>query len=679
MRRSTAIAFIAAMLFAPLAQAGTVASVSSPDGALKVELDLNGEGRLAYRVSRKGELLVADSRLGFILGNGRQLLRNLALDGQAARSFDRDWEQPWGERRFVRDHYNELRASFVEKDHDHRRFDVVFRVFDDGIGFRYELPRQPRLDEVRIQQELTEFAIARPATAWWIPALEWNREEYLYNRTPLAEVGVAQTPITLRTDDGVHLSIHEAALVDYAGMNLMRGGDGRLRALLTAGSQGAPVIRRTPFATPWRTITVSDRAGGLVESSLILNLNEPNRLGDVSWFKPSKYVGVWWSLHLDKESWATGPKHGATTANTKRYIDFAAANGFRGVLVEGWNVGWDGDWFANGWDFDFRRPTPDYDLKGLAAYAKAKGVHLIGHHETGCAVSHYERQMDAAFALFDGLGIDAVKTGYVCDAGQIERQDAAGGPVVREWHEGQWMSGHHLRVLEAAARHHVAINAHEPIKDTGLRRTYPNWISREGARGQEFNAWGDPPNPPEHEVTLVYTRMLAGPMDYTPGVVSLTGKNGQEIGSTLARQLALYVALYGPIQMAADLPEHYAEHADAFQFIKDVAVDWDESRMLAGAVGEYAAIARKVRGGGEWFIGAINDRNPRTLELALDFLDAGKRYRAEIYRDGEGADWHGPARFRFVRESREVARGDALTLWLAGGGGAAVRFVPVKG
>ncbi|MES2858032.1 MAG: glycoside hydrolase family 97 protein [Pseudomonadota bacterium] len=669
------VVLLAVACLAPAAQAATVASASSPDGRLRVELDLNGEGRLAYRIARKGQPLVADSRLGLIFADDRQLLRNLKLDAQAARSFDETWEQPWGERRFVRNRYNELRASFIESDRDHRRFDVVFRVYDDGVGFRYEVPKQPALGQVRIQQELTEFVIARPATAWWIPALEWNREEYLYHRTPLQEVGVAQTPITLRTDDGVHVSIHEAALVDYAGMNLMRGEGGKLRALLTPGTGGAPVVRRTPFSTPWRTVQVADRAGGLVESSLILNLNEPNKLGDVSWVKPHKYVGVWWSLHLDKETWATGKRHGATTENTRRYIDFAAANGFRGVLVEGWNPGWDGDWFANGWDFDFRKPTPDYDLQGLAAYAKAKGVHLVGHHETGCAVSHYERQMGEAFAMFRELGIDAVKTGYVCDAGQIERQDMAKGPVLREWHEGQWMSGHHLRVLEAAAKHQVAINAHEPIKDTGLRRTYPNWISREGARGQEFNAWGDPPNPPEHEVTLVFTRMLAGPMDYTPGVVSLTGKNGLELQSTLARQLALYVALYSPIQMAADLPEHYAEHPDAFQFIKDVAVDWDESRVLAGEVGEYVAIARKQRGSPQWFIGAINDRNPREVPLRLDFLDPGKRYRAEIYRDGAGADWKGAARFRFLREAREVRRGDAMTLWLAGGGGAAIRFV----
>ena len=408
-------------------------------------------------------------------------------------------------------------------------------------------------------------------------------------------------------------------------------------------------------------------------------IHEKLDVKDVSWFQPAKYMGVWWSLHIDKETWGTGSRHGATTANTKRVIDFAANNGFRGVLVEGWNLGWDGDWFANGWGFDFRKPTPDYDLQGLAKYATSKGVHLIGHHETGCAVSHYESQMDEAFSLFATLGIDAVKTGYVCDAGQIERQDVAGGPVLREWHEGQWMSNHHLRVVEDAAKHHVAIDAHEPIKDTGLRRTYPNWVSREGARGMEFNAWGDPPNPPEHEITLVFTRMLAGPMDYTPGVLSLTGKNGQEIGSTLARQLALYIGIYSPIQMAADLPEHYAAHPDAFQFIKDVAVDWDESHVLAGEVGEYVAIARKQRGAGTWFIGAMNDRNARTLALPLAFLDAGKRYRAEIYRDGEGADWHGDARFRFVREQRTVTSKDALSLWLAGGGGAAVRFVPLDG
>ncbi len=656
------------------AQADTVASVSSPDGALTVELDLNGEGRLAYRVQRRGTPLVDDSRLGFILRNGRQLLRGLSLEKQASRSADTTWELPWGERRVVREHYNELRATFVERDHDRRRFDVVVRVFDDGIGFRYEFPKQAALDEVQIQEELTEFAIAKPATAWWLPAFEWNREEYLYSRTPLSEVGVAQTPLTLRTEDGTHIAIHEAALVDYAGMNLAKGDGGRLRAMLTPGSP-AKVVRRTPFATPWRTLQIADRAGGLVESNLILNLNAPNALGDVSWFKPSKYVGVWWSLHLDTETWGTGPKHGATTANTKRYIDFAAKHGFRSVLVEGWNVGWDGDWFANGWNFDFAKPTPDYDLEGLAAYAKSKGVHLIGHHETACAVSHYERQMDAAFAKFARLGIDVVKTGYVCDAGQIERQDMEGGPVVREWHEGQFMSNHHLRVVQAAAKHRIAINAHEPIKDTGLRRTYPNWVTREGARGQEFNAWGNPPNPPEHEPNLVYTRMLAGPMDFTPGVLSLTGRNGQEIQNTVARQLADYVVLYSPVHMAADLPEHYAKFPQAFGFIRDVPVDWQDTRAPAGEVGDYAVIARKDRNSEDWYLGAVNDEQRRRVSVPLDFLDAGRRYRAEIHRDGDDADFRGAKRFSYVRETREVSARDTLDLRLAPGGGTAIRFV----
>ncbi len=672
------LALLAALVLP--AQATDLARVASPDGALVVHLESQHEGRLAYRVERRGEPVLAPSRLGFLLGDGR-LERNLELVGQSSRSFDQTWEQPWGERRLVRDHYNELRASFAEKAaggrKEGRRFDVVFRVHDDGVGFRYEFPRQPAMDEVRIRQELTEFAVARPATAWWIPAFEWNREEYLYSRTPLAEVGTAQTPITLRTDRGLHLAFHEAALVDYAGMNLARGENDVLRAALTPGDdRGTAVVRATPFATPWRTIQVGERAGDLAESNLILNLNEPNRIGDVGWFEPAKYVGVWWSLHLELETWGTGPRHGATTANTKKYIDFAAANGFRGVLVEGWNPGWDGDWFANGWGFDFTRPTADFDLEGLAAYGAAKGVHLIGHHETACAVSHYERQLPAALDLYARNGVDVVKTGYVCDAGDIQRQDRAGGPVVREWHEGQWMSRHHLHVVEEAAKRRIAINAHEPIKDTGLRRTYPNWVSREGARGMEFNAWGQPPNPPEHEANLVFTRMLGGPMDFTPGIVSLEGRGGQRIESTLAKQLALYVVIYSPIQMVADLPEHYAEHPDAFQFIKDVAVDWEESRVLNGEVGDYVTFARKARGGEEWFLGSVTDEHARDLQVPLAFLGPGRRYRAEIYRDGDRADWK-TAPFDFVRETREVRSTDTLRLHLGAGGGQAIRFVPL--
>ena len=661
-------------LFVFSARAETVASIASPNSVLRVELDLH-EGRLAYQVSRLGEPVVNASRLGFALRGSEKLERNLELTSSSTRSFDETWEQPWGERRFVRNHYNELRARFTETLKGKRAIDVVFRVYDDGLGFRYEFPDQPQLRDVVIDDELTEFDIAAPATAWWIPAGEWNRYEYLYGKTALGEVTQAHTPLTLKTDQGLYIALHEAALVDYAGMWLRRVEGQRLRAQLSPASEGWKVRRQAPFPTPWRTLQIADTAGGLVESNLILNLNEPNALGDVSWFKPSKYVGVWWSLHLDQESWATGKKHGATSANTRRYIDFAAEHGFRGVLVEGWNPGWDGDWFGNGWNFDFTRATADFDIEGLSAYAQGKGVHLIGHHETGCAVSHYQRQLAAALDLYARLGIDSVKTGYVCDAGQIERQDHAGGPVIREWHDGQWMARHHLEVVKEASKRQVAVNSHEPIKDTGLRRTYPNWVSREGARGMEYGAWGNPTNPPEHEANLVFTRMLSGPMDFTPGILSLQGR-GQPIQSTLAKQLALYVVLYSPIQMAADLPENYRKHLDAFEFIKDVPVDWAETRVLNGEIGDFVTIVRKDRNGEGWYLGSVTDQHGRVLNVPLSFLDPGRRYLAQVYRDGDGAHWN-TAPFEFARESREVTSAETMTLRLAAGGGQAIRFVPV--
>nr|WP_246387740.1 glycoside hydrolase family 97 protein [Chiayiivirga flava] len=671
------------MLVLALAGAGivraapeSVATLASPGKVLAVTLELD-DGRLAYRIDRLGEPVIAPSRLGLLLRDGR-FERNLALTAQSTSMRDETWEQPWGESRFVRNHYNELRATFTETTLHKRSVDVVFRLFDDGVGFRYEFPKQPQDSsgaDVLIDDELTEFAIAAPAEAWWIPAGEWNRYEYLYTRTPLAEVGQAHTPLTIRTRDGLHIALHEAALVDYAAMWLRRVDGQRLKVQLAPGAEGWSVRRSAPFHTPWRTLQIDDRAGGLVESNLILNLNEPSVLGDVSWVKPAKYVGVWWELHLEDSTWATGPKHGATTANTKRYIDFAARHGFRGVLVEGWNPGWDGDWFSNGWNFDFTRATPDFDIEELAAYAKRHGVHLIGHHETACAVSHYERQLDAAFALYARLGIDQVKTGYVCDAGQIERQDTPGGPVLREWHDGQWNVRHHLRVVQAAAKHRIAINAHEPVKDTGLRRTYPNWIAREGARGMEYNAWGQPPNPPEHEANLVFTRMLAGPMDFTPGVLSLTGRGGARIESTLAKQLANYVVLYSPIQMAADLPHNYERHMDAFRFIVDVPVDWAQTRVLDGAIGDFVTVARKDRNSEDWYLGSVTDEHGRVLPVPLSFLDAGRRYVAQIYRDGDDAHWK-TAPFAFAVETREVTSADTLQLRLAAGGGQAIRFTP---
>ncbi|TQM07226.1 alpha-glucosidase [Stenotrophomonas maltophilia] len=661
--------------WATLVQAAPqVASVESPGKVLKVSLLLDG-GTARYRVERLGDTVVEDSKLGFALRDGR-LDGDFALLGQQRRSVDDTWEQPWGERRLTRNHFNELTVQLAETTGSKRRLDVVFRVYDDGLGFRYVFPEQPNLREAIIDDELTEFAIAPESTAWWIPAGEPIHYEYLYQRTPLREVPLVHTPMTLRSRDGLHLAIHEAALVDYAGMWLRRTEGQRLRAQLSPSAEGWKVRRTLPFATPWRTLQIADRAGGLVESDLILNLNEPNALGDVSWVKPAKYLGVWWSMHLDNESWATGPKHAATTAKTRKVIDFAAAHGFRGVLVEGWNPGWDGMWVGNGYDFDFTRATPDFDIEALTAYGLKKGVHLIGHHETGCAIEHYEDQLGAALDLYARLGVDQFKTGYVCDDGQVDRRNPAGGPLWREWHDGQFMARHHLKVVQEAARRHLSVNPHEPIKDTGLRRTYPNWISREGARGMEYNAWGQPPNPPGHEVNLVFTRMLAGPMDYTPGILSLKGRHGQAIPSTLARQLALYVVLYSPIQMAADLPEHYLQHREAFRFIEDVAVDWEQSRVLDGEVGDYVTIVRRDRNSRDWFLGSITDEHGRVLPVPLGFLEPGLRYRAEIYRDGEGADFRSNP-FAFARETREVTSADALTLVLAPGGGQAIRFTPI--
>lgn len=668
---------IGALLLALLAVAvdahAADVDVSSPDRVLKLTVNVDGDGRPGYSVSRNGKPVIALSRLGFLLTDAPKLERNFAIASHETRSRDETWEQPWGERRYVHDHFNELRVRFTEKSRAKRSLDVVFRVYDDGLGFRYEFPDQESLRVVNIGDELTEFDVVDPATAWWIPGGEWNRYEYLYQTTPLDQVSQAHTPLTVRTAAGLHIAFHEAALVDYSAMWLRRVDGQRLKTVLAPSSAGPKVTRTAPFVTPWRTMQIADTAGGLVMSDLILNLNEPNELGDVSWVKPFKYVGIWWGMHLGTQTWNSGPNHGATTANTMKMIDFAAKNGFRGVLVEGWNVGWDGDWFANGETFSFTQPYPDFDIEKLAAYAKKKGVHLIGHHETSGNIAHYEEQLDAALDLDQRLGIDAVKTGYVADAGGIKAR-GADGAIHYEWHDGQVMSRHHLKVVTEAAKRHIAIDAHEPIKDTGLRRTYPNWVAREGARGMEYNAWGDPPNPPEHESILVFTRMLSGPMDFTPGVLSLTGKDGQHIQSTEAKQLALYVVIYSPIQMAADLPENYAKYPKSFQFIRDVPTDWSETQVLNGEIGDYVTIARKDRSSDDWYLGSVTDENPRTLEVKLDFLDEGRAYRAQIYRDGEGAGWNTHPHAIAI-ETREVKRGDTLSLPLASGGGAAIRFV----
>lgn len=659
-----------------LAAAADTPTVASPDGRIVVTVSADA-GLARYEVRFDGKEVVAPSRLGMLFKDAFGFDRHMRIVAVHRDSADTHWEQPWGERKTIRDHHNELLVEFDSSQGPQRRMRVRFRVFNGGIGFRYEFPKQKSLKRVNIVDELTEFSIPGGATAWWIPGRGWNRYEYLYRTTALDAVDMAHTPMTLRLPSGVHLSIHEAALVDYAAMVLKQERPGVLKADLTPWSDGIRVKTHTPFVSPWRTIQISPDAVGLLNSDLILNLNEPNKLGDVSWVEPGKYVGVWWAMHIKRRTWASGPKHGATTAETKRYIDFAAANGFKGVLVEGWNVGWDGDWFDHGDQFRFTEPYPDFDIDAVTQYAAQKGVRLIGHHETSGAVTNYEDQMDDAFSLYEKLGVRQVKTGYVADGGRIERVDAK-GQTHYEWHDGQFMTGHYLRVVKDAAKHKISIDTHEPIKDTGLRRTYPNWIDREGARGMEYDAWGVPPNPPEHETILAFTRMLSGPMDYTPGIFDLE-PNGPDaesrVETTLAKQLALYVVLYSPIQMAADLPENYEARPKAFQFIKDVPTDWEQSIGLAGEVGDYVAFARKKRDGADWYLGAITDENARKLSLPLKFLDTGVTYTAEIYRDGERADWKTNP-YDMIIEKKQVTSVDILDLPLAAGGGAAVRLTP---
>lgn len=659
------------------AQSAGPVSAASPDGNVVVAVQIVEDGHAAYTVTRKGTPIIKPSKLGFLFTDVAKIDRHLTITGQQTRDFDETWEQPWGEWRTVRNHYRELKVGLKEADGLKRDFSLTFRIYDDGVGFRYEFPDQPNMHGANIAEELTEFALAQDGTAWWKPAFLWNREEYLYNKTAISAVGPADTPVTMKLADGTHVALHEAALVDFSGMTVAMGPSGTtLHAVLTPGAGRPKVEKKGAWSTPWRTLIIADDAAGIYQSRLMLNLNEPNKLGDMSWFKPGKFVGVWWNMIKGEWSWARGPKHGATNDNVKRYIDFAAASGIPQVLVEGWNVGWDGDWFGNGNDFDFAGPTADFDADMLAAYARKKGVRLIGHHETGGSASHYEKQMDRGFKFAADHGYMVVKTGYVTDAGQIERVDPD-GTRLREWHEGQWMSNHFIRVAEAAAKYKVAFDSHEPIKGTGLQRTYPNWVAREGSRGMEYNSWAGK-NPPEHEANLVFTRMLEGPMDFTPGVLSLTGEGGSAILSTEAKQLALYVVLYSPVVMAADTPENYAKHMDAFKFIRDVPTDWDDTRVLNGEVGDFVTIARKERGGQNWYLGAIGDEEARSVSFPLGFLTPGKRYVAEIYRDGDDADYRTDKRFSILIEQRAVSAKDSMTLRLAPGGGAAVRFRLVK-
>ena len=676
--RFLTLAATAATFTAP-AEAQNQLRVQSPDGRTVVTVEVR-EGGLYYSIQRDDRPLFLPSRLGFEFQGAPPLRDGLRITGSTTSTVDTVWTQPWGEVARVRDRHNERRISVTEGASGGRQFVVAFRVFNDGVGFRYEFPEQPGLGEFAITQELTEFALADDARAWWIPSnrSRLDRSEMLYASSPVSVVDSVQTPLTMETRDRrTFIVIHEANLVDYARMFLAgRGMENRtLRAALASWADGIKVRGRTPFSTPWRTIQLADRATDLAPSVLGLNLNPPSALASTDWIKPMKYVGIWWGMHIGTMTWSSGPKHGATTENTKRYIDFAAANNIGGVLVEGWNVGWDGDWIANRNAFSFTQAYPDYNLRELAEYARSKGVKLIAHNETSGGTVNYERQLDSAFALYRSLGIDAIKSGYVTDT-------IDGGHS----HYSQAMVRHHRKVIETAARYGIMLDVHEPVHDTGERRTWPNMMTREGARGQEYNAWGsEGGNPPEHETILFFTRLLAGPMDFTPGVFDILIERGtgrprraeeSRIRTTLAKQLALYLVLYSPLQMAADLPENY-ERQPAFQFIRDVAVDWDTTRVIEGRIGDYVVVARKARNSAEWFVGAITDEEARTFTVPLSFLPRGRSYVAEIYADGPNAHWlTNPLPVAISR--RPVTSASTLRLVLAPGGGQAIRIRPAR-
>jgi hypothetical protein len=674
--------------------------VSSPDENIKVNFHLNEIGKFFYTITYKDKAIIDTSFVGFELIDAPNLTKGFIAKVRKPEEVNETWQMPWGEQLNVVNNYNEVLVELQERDSLQRKINLVFRVFNDGVGFRYEFPQQPNLKTAFIKEEHTDFNLTKDYKTFWIPG-DWDIYEHLYSTTKLSEIdaksyiprtnlaqsyipdNAVNTPVTLVGDDGVHLSFHEAALVDYSGMTLKVDTQNLSFKSQLVGSENTDykVKRELPFHTPWRTIQITDNAPDLIISNLIVNLNEPNKLGDVSWFTPMKYTGVWWEMHLGKSSWDYGMemvdgkwtdtgkahgKHGATTENVKRFINFSAKNNIGGVLVEGWNTGWE-RWI--GFEdregvFDFVTPYPDYDLVELTEYAKEKGVQIIMHHETSAATETYEKQQDTAYALMQKYGMHAVKSGYV---GKILPKG--------EYHHGQYMVNQYNNAAIKAAKYQVAVNAHEPIKATGLRRTYPNIISREGLRGQEFNAWaGDGGNPPEHLPIVAFTRMLAGPIDFTPGIFNIKFdeyRKDNQVNTTLAQQLALYVVIYSPVQMAADLVEHYEANPAPLQFIKDVGVDWSETKVLNGEVGDFVTIARKEKTTGNWFLGSITDENSREIEINFNFLEANKIYEAKVYRDGNNAHWNNNP-LDIIIETLEIKKGDRKVIKLAEGGGLAI-------
>lgn len=699
----------AAALLSASASLGATEVLTSPDGRLQLSFDLTADGTPTYKMDYNNKPVIATSRLGLELKNQKSLLDGFKMERVSRSSFDETWQPVWGEQSSIRNHYNEMAVCLSQPDDNgHLREMIVrFRLYDDGVGFRYEWPAQDNFTYFTIKEERTEFAMTGDHTAYWIPG-DYDTQEYDYTISRLSEVrekmptvkfsynvsstvfsdtGV-QTSLQLKTDDGIYLNIHEAACVDYSTMHLNLDEKRMvLTSWLTPDARGDKGYLMAPCHSPWRTVMVTSTATAALDSKLILNLNEPCKLEDTSWIHPTKYMGVWWEMIVGKSSWAYSNAsavnldsidyktmkpngiHGANNDNVKRYIDFAAENGFDQLLVEGWNIGWE-DWFGHEKDyvFDFVTPNPDFDIAMLNDYAHSKGIKLMMHHETSGSLRNYERHLDAAYSLMNKYGYDAVKSGYV------------GNMVPRgEYHYGQWANNHYLYCVKEAAKHKIMVNAHEATRPTGLCRTYPNLVGNESARGTEYQQSAG--IMPHHVTILPFTRLQGGPMDYTPGIFcmdvsKLNPENHGHVNATLCNQLALYVTLYSPLQMAADVPENYMRYADAFRFIKDVAVDWDESRYLAAEPGEYIIAARREKGGQRWFVGGVTNEDARTMTVDFSFLTKGQKYMATIYADAKDADYEiNPE--KYVISRRVVTAKDKEKIFMARGGGFAISLMPV--
>jgi hypothetical protein len=678
-----------------------VASAYSPDSNVVVNFLLDAQGTPFYSMTFGDKEVIKPSRLGLKLKNEKGLEGGFELESQSVSPFDETWNPVWGEESEIRNNYNQLTVNLKQND-TNRQMSLVFRVYNEGVGFRYEFPDQEKLTYFIVTDELTEFALTGDHTAWWISG-DYDTQEYDYTESRLSEIGklsssarqdnssqafiaptAVQTALQMKTDDGLYINIHEAALVDYSCMHLVLDEKTMtFKAQLTPDAIGDMAHMQTPCHTPWRTVMVTDDARKTLASRLILNLNEPCKYEDVSWIKPVKYMGVWWEMITNKTHWSytndfhsvrigetdyskakPHGRHGANNENVRRYIDFAAANGFDQLLVEGWNQGWE-DWFGHTKDdvFDFVSPYPDFDVKALNEYAHSKGIRLMMHHETSASLRNYERHLDKAYQFMVDHGYNAVKSGYVGDI------------VTRgEHHYGQWAVNHYLYCVKKAAEYHICVNAHEAIRPTGLCRTYPNLIGNESARGTEFESFGG--NKPFHTTVLPFTRLQGGPMDYTPGIldtrISFLGDvPHSHANTTLTKQLALYVTMYSPLQMAADIPESYERYNDAFQFIKDVAIDWQKSVYLEAEPGSYLTIARKEKGGESWYVGSITNENPRTATVDLSFLDADANYEATIYADGEGASYDKNPDIYTIK-TQQVTNKDVLNIWCAPSGGFAI-------